>query len=170
MTFLLDSFSFDLFVHAPPEEKVRRFDQLVQKVERGEGIVEEVAGSFRGLLKKHGVKMHQHGSWTQRIALPDSDVDISCPEDGNLVATRRALESKENRRFEVESAISEWRILVRDRKTKVLLDVTQKAAHSTEPYWKAEHIRRSINWAVDDNVRMAILLLKPWVRKHEQTF
>uniref|UniRef100_A0A0K6S814 PAP-associated domain-containing protein n=1 Tax=Chromera velia CCMP2878 TaxID=1169474 RepID=A0A0K6S814_9ALVE len=164
-------FSFDRFVQeADFAERSRLLSELDGIVNRRRPVVERVAQCFSALVSRHGVETQQHGSWTQDLALPDSDVDISCPEDPYLAGTRRALESPLNTSFLVEESVSEWRLLVRHWQTGVQLDVTQKAAHRTEPHWKAEHIRRSISWACDGNVRSAVLILKLWVRKHAEKF
>uniref|UniRef100_A0A0G4HBX1 Uncharacterized protein n=1 Tax=Chromera velia CCMP2878 TaxID=1169474 RepID=A0A0G4HBX1_9ALVE len=164
------AWSFDRLVHAVPEERAGLFSELIEAVDKRETVVSEVASSFGALLKQYGVETQQHGSWTQRIALPDSDCDISCPDDRNLAATRRALEAPENVEFVVDENISDWRLLVRHKETGVQLDVTQKASFSTEPFWKAQHVWKAVNWAEDDNVRLAVMILKLWVRKHSDTF
>uniref|UniRef100_A0A0G4HCL4 PAP-associated domain-containing protein n=1 Tax=Chromera velia CCMP2878 TaxID=1169474 RepID=A0A0G4HCL4_9ALVE len=170
MAFSMGAVSFDRIVAVHPDERSRLFSQLIGLVDKREVIVKEVGRLFSDLLQSFGVQTFQHGSWTQRIALLDSDSDVSCPEDVNLQGTRRALRSPHNLHFVVEEEISDWRILVRHRQTGLQLDVTQKASHSTEPLWKAEHIRRSVDWALDENVRITIFILKLWVRKHADQF
>uniref|UniRef100_A0A0G4GPY7 Polymerase nucleotidyl transferase domain-containing protein n=1 Tax=Chromera velia CCMP2878 TaxID=1169474 RepID=A0A0G4GPY7_9ALVE len=152
------------------EERPEFFARLTKTADRRETVVREVARTFIAFLRSHGVEAKQHGSWTQRIALPDSDCDISCPNDLNLEKTKEAVLRVQSRQeFVIQEEVSEWRLLIRGRHG-VLLDVTQKAMHHTEPYHKAEHIMTSVNSAVDENVRLAVLVVKLWVRKHIQTF
>uniref|UniRef100_A0A0G4G7B5 Uncharacterized protein n=1 Tax=Chromera velia CCMP2878 TaxID=1169474 RepID=A0A0G4G7B5_9ALVE len=163
-------FSLDELVQLGQEGRPVFFARLVETVNRRETLVREVAHSFISLLKSYGVEARQHGSWTQRIALPDSDCDISCPNDPNLEKTKEAvLQVQSRQEFVIQEEVSEWRLLIRGRHG-VLLDVTQKAMHHTEPYHKAQHIVTSVNSAVDENVRLAVLVVKLWVRKHIQTF
>uniref|UniRef100_A0A0G4HP93 RRM domain-containing protein n=1 Tax=Chromera velia CCMP2878 TaxID=1169474 RepID=A0A0G4HP93_9ALVE len=162
--------TFDQLVSASPEVRAKLLAQLRANADRQKFIVKKAKSSFASLLSPFGVKPLVHGSWTQGIPLPDSDCDISCPEDVNLSETRRALRSLQNTRFSVREVVSDWRLLVRHTDSRVLLDVTQKTAYKDEPYWKSNHISKSLDWAKDENVKSATLILKLWVRKHADLF
>uniref|UniRef100_A0A0G4IAY9 Uncharacterized protein n=1 Tax=Chromera velia CCMP2878 TaxID=1169474 RepID=A0A0G4IAY9_9ALVE len=159
--------SLDEIIRLPVEERENAYDVLVQSIEERAVVIQTVARRFCELLGTKGVEAKLHGSWAQGTALMDSDCDIECPLDEGLRGTLASLEDQEKKpaaEFVVERRVKVWRLHVRHRPTDVLLDVTNRARCASEPYWKTEHVRRSLDSARDGNVRRAVLLLKLWVR------
>jgi len=161
---------FNQIMLLPPKQRSLEISELRKSAEAQRANVETAARAFVNLMKAHGVTAYEHGSWVQGIALPDSDCDISCPEDRDLRRTRQVLQ-REGRKLGlfIDQDISDWRILLEHEPTGVQLDVTQRAYVSDEPYWKGEHVSSVLKGAKDPVAfREAVLLVKLWVKKHSQ--
>uniref|UniRef100_A0A0G4HP71 Uncharacterized protein n=1 Tax=Chromera velia CCMP2878 TaxID=1169474 RepID=A0A0G4HP71_9ALVE len=160
--------TFDQLVSASLEVRAKLLAQLRANADLQKKKIEQVVTSFTSLLSPFGVEPVVHGSWTQCIALSNSDCDLSCPEDVDLRKTREALKCQKHKDFHVQDEVSVWRLLVRHAGvSRVVLDVTHKAAYTMEPARKADHVRMSVT---AENVKSAILILKLWVRKHADLF
>uniref|UniRef100_A0A0G4H9A2 Uncharacterized protein n=2 Tax=Chromera velia CCMP2878 TaxID=1169474 RepID=A0A0G4H9A2_9ALVE len=160
---------FDTLVQQDADGCAKSLRLLLSIADMKRKSIEEAGKDISDLLKTEGLLTVAQGSWTQGTALPDSRLDVSVPQDRGLVRSRQILQSDPVQQiFRVEQEIDSWRLILRHVKTGVHLDVTSRCPCANEPLYKAEHIRRALTWARDDQLKLCVVLLRLWLRKYKE--